>query len=389
MQILVFIDYYLPGFRAGGPLRTIENLVDHFGDDYELYIVCRDSDFKVNESYTNVEINSWNVVGKSKVYYISRNSLTLFSIAQIIRETPHDILYLNSFFSFYFTTLPLLSRKLGLAPSAPCLIAPRGEFSEGALMLKKFKKNIFRWLASAIGLYRDVFWQASSRFEEDDILRLFPASKADVIIAPDLLPKKIVDYGRDIPLRNHSLRIVFISRIAPMKNLEFLLNVLTHVQTNVELAIFGPKEDVSYWNKCSDLIKRLPSNIIITVGEAIPNDLIREVFLDYDLFAFPTLGENFGHVIFESLSVGTPVIVSDQTSWQMDSNGALTVCPLVEARWVDEITKWSTMSSEELGSRRRGALDYARSYTENGISLKQNQDMFQLLFKSHHAPCVE
>ncbi|MFZ9090683.1 MAG: glycosyltransferase, partial [Planctomycetaceae bacterium] len=30
----------------------------------------------------------------------------------------------------------------------------------------------------------------------------------------------------------------------------------------------------------------------------------------------PTQGENFGHAIFESLAVGTPVLISDQTMWR-------------------------------------------------------------------------
>ena len=35
-----------------------------------------------------------------------------------------------------------------------------------------------------------------------------------------------------------------------------------------------------------------------------------------DLFFLPTRGENFGHVIAEALSVGTPVLISDQTPWR-------------------------------------------------------------------------
>ncbi|MNF89332.1 Glycosyl transferases group 1 [compost metagenome] len=43
---------------------------------------------------------------------------------------------------------------------------------------------------------------------------------------------------------------------------------------------------------------------------------VQKVFSQYDLFFFPTRGENYGHVIAESLSVGTPVLLSDQTPWR-------------------------------------------------------------------------
>ena len=36
----------------------------------------------------------------------------------------------------------------------------------------------------------------------------------------------------------------------------------------------------------------------------------------HHIFLFPTLGENYGHVIQEALSAGCPVILSDQTPWQ-------------------------------------------------------------------------
>ena len=35
----------------------------------------------------------------------------------------------------------------------------------------------------------------------------------------------------------------------------------------------------------------------------------------YDLFLFPSGGENYGHVIAESLSSGTPVLISKNTPW--------------------------------------------------------------------------
>ena len=50
-------------------------------------------------------------------------------------------------------------------------------------------------------------------------------------------------------------------------------------------------------------------------GVAKPNEL-DEILIKYDFFLFPTLHENFGHVISESLLRGTPVICSDQTYWR-------------------------------------------------------------------------
>jgi glycosyltransferase involved in cell wall biosynthesis len=35
----------------------------------------------------------------------------------------------------------------------------------------------------------------------------------------------------------------------------------------------------------------------------------------HHVFVLPTLGENFGHAIFEALSAGRPVLISNKTPW--------------------------------------------------------------------------
>ncbi len=46
------------------------------------------------------------------------------------------------------------------------------------------------------------------------------------------------------------LKCLFISRIVPIKNLLFLLNVLDKTSGNVGLTIAGPVEDKNYWDAC-------------------------------------------------------------------------------------------------------------------------------------------
>ena len=45
MRILTFVDYYLPGYKAGGPIRTIANMVSQLGGEFEFLIVTRERDF--------------------------------------------------------------------------------------------------------------------------------------------------------------------------------------------------------------------------------------------------------------------------------------------------------------------------------------------------------
>ena len=376
--ILCFVAYYLPGYRSGGPVRTIANFVDQLGDEFEIRIVTRDRDALDTEPYPSIEVDAWNAFGKAQVFYASEKMVNLRGIRRLLRETPHDVLYLNSFFAFGFSILPLVVRRLLLAPRKPCVIAPRGEFSAGALALKAAKKNVYIRLVKAIGLYQNLHWQASSDFEKTDIKRHMGSIARCVHVAPNLTPALTNELNTDTIRSPGPLRLIFLSRISPMKNLDFILRVLARVSANVELAIYGPQEDALYWKQCKGLIHQLPENINVKIGDQVSQEQVCDVFAAHDLFVFPTRGENFGHVIFESLTVGTPVLISDQTPWQQDVQGGLSVLPLDEALWVDAITAWAKLDHEALLQRRMAATEYASVYAGDNQPLEQNRQLFRL-----------
>ena len=76
-KILILVGYYLPGYKAGGPLRTISNIVDDLGGDFEFWIVTRDRDLGDDVPYTCVSVNKWLAVGKARVFYASPDRLNL------------------------------------------------------------------------------------------------------------------------------------------------------------------------------------------------------------------------------------------------------------------------------------------------------------------------
>lgn len=323
-KILTFVSYYLPGYKAGGPLRTIANMVDHLSDDFEFWIVTRDRDLGDTEPYADVMVNQWNDVQGAKVFYLSPENQTLNGITDVINATPHDLIYLNSFFDPLFTLKPLLSRRIGRLRNIPILLAPRGEFSEGAIRLKRFKKSIFIKIARWLGIYRDIYWHASSAHEVDDIKREFGITDDLIVTALDLPAKISEDNFPDSrsDSDNEELNIVFLSRISPKKNLDYALRVLKSVTAGVKFDIYGPIEDRAYWELCEGLISSLSANIEVNYCGLAHPDNVAKTFAGYDLFLFPTRGENYGHVIAESLSVGTPVLISDQTPWKnLESEG--------------------------------------------------------------------
>jgi len=376
IKILCFVDYYLPGYKAGGPIRTISNLVEKLGDEFDFYIITRDHDLKSNKCYTDINKKSWNKIGKANVFYLSNKDLFTFKTLRILYKMPHDIIYLNSFFSFYFSGIILFLNNLFKITKSPIIIAPRGEFSPGALLIKKTKKNIYKFLLKKSKSLNMVYWQASNLNEYNNINKFNITNLNRVLIAENIT---ISNNNINSFLTRHPgpLRIIFISRISPMKNLDFLLDVLSLVKAEIVLNICGPKEDLEYWNLCNQYIDKLSPNIKVSyLGLADPND-IGKSFNNHDLFILPTKGENFGHIIFESLNFGVPVIISDRTPWKPDLSGAVTCLPLEnKIAWINTIEKWAKFDNHELIQKKEKAHFYSKIFQEKTESITSNRNLF-------------
>ena len=368
----------MPGYRSGGPVRSIVNFVEKFGDKYDIRIVSSSHDALDNKPYKDIVIEDWNQVGKAKVFYISNRIIKFKKIFNLLRDTNYDIIYLNSFFTFTFSIFPLLVQHLKFINLKSCVIAPRGEFAKNAIKLKTIKKLIYINIVKIVGIYKNLCWQASSELEALDIKRELGDTAKNIHIAPDLNFMKFQIQNKNINQKKNEFKAVFLSRISPMKNLDFLIRVLNEVSYPIRLDVLGPKEDIKYWNLCKNLINKLPSHIKINIGGEIVPSKVAETFSKYDLFIFPTRGENFGHVIPEALSVGTPILLSDQTPWKKDLSFGLQTLPLRKKDWINSIEQWINLSDDELKKRKEAAFKYANSVRiKNKKSVIQNEKLFE------------
>lgn len=388
LRVMILVGGYLPGFQYGGPIRSISNLVDHFAGEFEFIVVTSDRDLGEKEPYPTVRINEFNEVGKAKVFYASPEMMTLPNLRNLIRGIPHDIMYLNSLFHLGFTIKPLILRRMGKLPNKPVIVAPRGEFSAGALKLKWFKKRAYIAFAKVTGLYKNVIWQASSEYEERDIRKWFGES-AVVHIAPNLTPAAATANQKLYQNRRRKekefLKIVFLSRISPKKNLDGALRILEKVKGCVEMNIYGPITDEAYWAKCRERIDRMPDNVKVTYKGSVPHEEVPRVMAEHDLFFFPTHGENFGHVIHEALSVGTPVLISDQTPWRdLEKCRAGWDLPLgEEATFIETIENCCTVDHTVYEKYNDGAFKFASQHFESNKVLDANRRLFwQILHRT-------
>jgi len=382
LAILAFVGNYLPGYRAGGILRSLVNTVDYLCDDFKFWIVTRDRDLGEDKPYADIKLNQWQQVGNAMVYYLQPHSSKIKNILNLIVGTPHHVLYLNSFFD-PFTIKVLLIRKFSRVNFKHVIVAPRGEFAWGSLRLKYFKKLAYIQIARLFGFYKKVTWQASSELEALDIIKVMQIKPDAIHIMPDLPYKIIPDKSLNVTFQPapdcEGLRIVFLSRIAREKNLDYALRVLSKVNTRVFFDIYGPAEDATYWKECQELISKLPANVTVNyLGSVSPNEVIH-IFSRYDLFLFPTAGENYGHVIAESLMAGTPVLISDKTPWRnLQANGLGWDIDLDRMdSFVAVIEKLALVSVDERANKRNLIKTKIMKRLFNPATLEANRQFFK------------
>lgn len=380
-RILTLIDYYLPGTYAGGALRSVANLIEMLGDDLEFLVVTRDRDAKSTEKYPEIVPGAWTSVGRAKVMYLSPDQIRRGTFRRIVADTPHDVLYLNSLFSRDFALSLLAYRRAGFIPARPVVLAPRGQLSPGALGMGARKKRAFLAAARLTGLCRDVTWQASSPEEEREIHEHFDTTgnRANVVVAPDL-PTPWEQLAR-IPHRRkraHSLEVTFISRVVRKKNLHTAVELLREMPAPTRFDVFGPPEDTEYLRECEAAMATLPPLVQARYGGPLAYDEIAQTFARYDLFLFPTLGENYGHVLIESLAAGCPVAVSDRTPFRdVEAFGAGWVVPLEDLdRYRRVLAACAAMEPDDHARMSTAAREYARRVITDPGPIEQNRALF-------------
>jgi glycosyltransferase involved in cell wall biosynthesis len=191
---------------------------------------------------------------------------------------------------------------------------------------------------------------------------------------------KDLKYDKKLSKKEGELKVVFISRIHPKKNLKKAIEFLKYVEGKIEFNIYGPLEDKKYWMECLEVIKSLPSNIEVEYKGIVSHDKVNEILKEYHIFLFPTLGENFGHVISEALIGGCPVIISDQTPWKNLEKREVgwDISLSDENRFIDAIQCCVNLNNEQYNILSKNAFEYGKKLSNSIDDINQAFRLFDI-----------
>lgn len=376
-QVLIFIDWYTPGYKAGGPVRSMVNLIANLHQQIDFFIVTGDTEYTENKPYSDIQVDQWQpgVYGES-VFYSSRQFRTPSNWKALINERKWDKIYVNGIYSAWFSVMPLiLTRK----SSMPRIVASRGMLAPGAMAHGKTKKSLFLKAMKLFGAYRGVRWQATNDTEAAQIRKWIGSSTIEVVAN---LPKPQATKDPSTTTKEKgTLRVISVARIAVEKNTALALAALDQVNGQVRYDIYGPIYDEEYWQHCQHLIAELPSHIQVFNHGPIHPSAVAELLESAHLLLMPSAGENFGHTMLESLTAATPMIISDKTPWNglREAKAGVNVPVQDLEKAVNElaetIQEFVNMNQQEYDLWSMGAFDYAKAYRQTDCSVEQMREL--------------
>lgn len=316
-KVLIANGGYYPAKNYGGPVVSIDNICSLLKDEFTFYIIC--SDHELGETIKLEGISDgWTERSNCYVKYLDESKINENILLQIVRELDPSIIYINSLFDAKWT-LPLL--KIAYTNSCKVLLAPRGQICENAFS-KKYKKLPYIWYLRAKHYLDDIRFQATSDEEVLCIKKYLNGTDDRIHYLTNLpsVPAHKLEYPKK---QIGEAKFIFFSRITRKKNLHTAIDYFFNVTGNAIFDIYGPIESQEYWDSCQKQIQLLPSNVKVNYCGTIDHENVFDVLSKYDAFLFPTLSENFGHVISEALFAGCPAIISNTTPWLgLEQSGA-------------------------------------------------------------------
>lgn len=196
----------------------------------------------------------------------------------------------------------------------PLVLSPHGMLGKDALRFSRQAKRVFWAFAQGQAVRQVNCFHATSEQEYEEIRNF--GLKQPVAIIPHGVDTPPLDMVLAAPEHAHAPYVVSLGRIHPKKALDRLIQAWALVVQEFpqwQLKIVGPSE-IGYADQLQHLINKLGLNTIQISGPIFGQEKLA-LLRDAELFALPTLNENFAMTVPESLVCGTPVISTKGAPW--------------------------------------------------------------------------
>lgn len=310
MNILLF--NYMETTAPGGINKVVNEIAKNMSKKGHEITVLQPNplnlqDVELYEGFKIIRINSW--FGNHfydftpEIYFYLKKNLNKFN---------PDIIHIHGYHRLFYISVLYSILKLGF--KGPIVFSPHLGVLSHDTFAGKYLWNIYNQIGkNVIKLPHKVI--AASNYESENINRVLNVPKETISVIPHGVEK--IDFNQE-KHRNDVLNLLYIGYLLELKGVQYIIEAIHELiyKRNIKvcLNIIG---EGPYKDKLKKLADELDVNQFINwVGFIPPSDSNKLLgyFKKSDIFLLLSQSENYGIVVTEALSMGTPAIVTKRTA---------------------------------------------------------------------------
>lgn len=317
--------HIIPGFeiRGGGGNRACAELCESlaaFGHD----VIVAHVGEKEEKCFSpeNVTVKAFPPFNKFKGYAYSP-ALREYLKSQIPEV---DIVHIHA--TWQYPSVP--AARYCKIKDIPYVVQPHGNLHPWKFNHKALKKKVYWYLVEEHILKNAAFIHVESEADQADVKRYLPT--AETFISPCGAYSKLFENRTSPeyiktkwPVFRDKKCLLYLARVDINKGIEHLLNAyakITKSNADYNLLIVGP-DYAGTTEKMKNLAKELGiESQIVWAGMVSEQERIW-IMQDCDIYALPSLSENFGISVLEAMFCSKPVLTTTGTPWhELELNNA-------------------------------------------------------------------
>ncbi|MGF1923090.1 MAG: XrtY-associated glycosyltransferase XYAG1 [Bacteroidia bacterium] len=315
IKLLQITAAYKPAYIYGGPTMSVGKLCEALTSEpgIEVQVFTTTANGKTELPVVANKLCAIDGVGVTYFERITKDHThfspkLLWNLRREILKNRGLIIHIHAWWNLVSIFSCLIAKWYNI----PILLSPRGMLTDYTANNRNamVKSLIHKFIGKNLLEYCHI--HTTGNKEEKEVLSIVTPKSITVI--PNLVSFPIYlenSVKKVTSMKDQPFKLIFLSRIEEKKGLELLFEALVGVPFNWYLTIAGTGEEdyvLSLKNKTRDLGI---FDKINWVGQVHNNDKFK-LIANHDLLTLTSYNENFANVVVESLSVGTPVLLSNQ-----------------------------------------------------------------------------
>ena len=315
MKIIQIIAAYKPAHIYGGPTMSVSRLCETLATKPEIRVKVLTTTANGKTELQVVPNQSLIVEGVRVTYYerLTKDHThfspkLLWSLRKEILNDSRLIIHIHA----WWNLVSIFSCSIAKWYNIPVILSPRGMLTTYTEKNRNVGIKLIIHTLMGKRLLKYCHIHATSEKEKEDVLTIIQPKSITIIsnlVDIPVFHQEASSYNQ-INLEK-PFKFIFLSRIEEKKGLELLFEALVNLPFNWQLTIAGCGEE-DYVNSLKTKAESLKLSKMISWLGQVKNEDKFKLMAQHNLLVLTSYNENFANVVIESLSVGTPVLLSDQ-----------------------------------------------------------------------------